>query len=215
MGIYVFETKVLFELLEASGDDFGGDIIPAAIDERRVMGYVFDGFWEDIGTIRRFYEVNLEMTVPDAPFDFYSAKRPIYTHARFLPATEVYGARLSSVLLADGSHIYKAQITNCVIGLRSWIGSDVVINDTVIMGADDYETDEQLAENRRLGRPDIGISAGSVIEGAIIDKNARIGHNVEIRHLPNRPDEEHDNWVARDGIVIVSKNAVIPDNTVI
>lgn len=215
MGIYVFETKVLDELLEASGDDFGGDIIPAAIDERRVVGYVFDGFWEDIGTIRRFYEVNLEMTAPDAPFDFYSAKRPIYTHARFLPATEVYGARLSSVLLADGSHIYKAQITNCVIGLRSHIGSDVVINDTVIMGADDYETDEELAENRRLGRPDIGIAAGSVIEGAIIDKNARIGHNVEIRYLPNRPDEEHDNWVSRDGIVIISKNAVIPDNTVI
>lgn len=215
MGIYVFETRVLFELLEAPGDDFGGEIIPTAIDERRVMGYVFDGFWEDIGTIRRFYEVNLEMTEPSAPFDFYSAKRPIYTHARFLPATEVYGARLSSVLLADGSHIYKAQISNCVIGLRSRIGSDVVINDTVIMGADYYETDEQLAENRRLERPHIGIAAGSVVEGAIIDKNARIGHNVEIRYLPNRPDEEHDNWVSRDGIVIIPKNAVIPDNTVI
>lgn len=215
MGIYVFATEVLFDLLAKEGDDFGRDIIPAAIQDRRVIGYVFDGYWEDIGTIRRFYEVNLEMVSPDAPFDFYSPDRPIYTHARFLPASEVYGARLHNVLLTDGCRVYDSSISNAVVGLRTTIGSNVIVQSAIIMGADYYETEAELAENRRLGRPDIGIGSGSIIKGAIVDKNARIGKNVKILALPNRPDGEGENWVARDGIVIVPKNAVIPDNTVI
>lgn len=215
MGIYVFATKLLFELLEAKGDDFGRDIIPAAIKNRRVMGYVFDGYWEDIGTIRRFYQVNLDMASPDAPFDFYSPDRPIYTHARFLPASEVHGAHLHNVLLTDGCRVYDATARDSVIGLRSIIGPEVTIRSTVMMGADYYETDEELADNKREDRPDIGIGAGSIIEQAIIDKNARIGRNVTIRAIPNRPDSEGDNWVARDGLIIVPKNAVIPDGTVI
>ena len=215
MGIYIFETKVLFELLDQEGDDFGKDIIPGSIDDRRVMGYVFDGYWEDIGTIRRFYQVNLDLASPDTPFDFYDRASPIYTHARFLPATEVYGARLHNVLLADGCHVFDASVSNSVVGLRSVIGSEVIIQATVMMGADFYETPEEKAENVRLGRPDIGIGPGSVIKEALIDKNARIGRNVKIRSIPNRQDEEHENWVARDGLVIVPKNAVIPDDTVI
>ena len=215
MGIYVFATDVLFELLQQKGDDFGKDIIPAAMADRRVMGYVFDGFWEDIGTISRFYEVNLQMTAPDAPFDFYTPERQIYTRARFLPASEVHGAHLKNVLLTDGCRIFDASIRHAVIGLRSIIGSEVTIRSSVIMGADFYETKREQAENQRIGQPDVGIGAGSVIERAIIDKNARIGRNVNIRSIPDRPDTDEDTWVSRDGIVIVPKNAIIPDGTVI
>ncbi|MFO7682828.1 MAG: glucose-1-phosphate adenylyltransferase [Chloroflexota bacterium] len=215
MGIYVFETSVLIDMLATEGDDFGRDIIPSAIANKKVVGYVFDGYWEDIGTIKRFYEVNLEMAMPDAPFDFYIAERPIYTHARFLPATEVHGAHLHNVLLTDGCRVYDASVSNCVVGLRSIIGPETVLQSTVMMGADFYETDGERKENVMLGRPDIGIGAGSVIHRSIIDKNARIGNNVHIRSIPNRPDMETENWVARDGIVIVPKGSVIPDGTVI
>jgi glucose-1-phosphate adenylyltransferase len=215
MGIYVFATEVLYELLDKSGDDFGRDLIPASMVDKRVMGYIFDGYWEDIGTIRRFYEVNLQMTSPDAPFDFYDAEHPIYTHARFLPASEVHGAHLDNVLLTDGCRIHNASISNSVVGLRSIIGAEAVIKSTVLMGADYYETDQDHKENRLKGIPDIGIGANSLIERAIVDKNARIGANVHIRDIPNRPDTEGDNWVARDGIIIVPKKAIIRDGTVI
>ena len=215
MGIYVFSTKLLFELLDSPGNDFGKDIIPAAIAQRRVMGYVYDGYWADIGTIRRFYEVNLEMAMPIPPFDLTNPRKPIYTHPRFLPPCEVYGATLDQVLLTDGCRVYDATITNSVLGLRSIIGSKSTIRDAVIMGADYYETEESRTENMQLGRPDVGIGEGSVIETALIDKNTRIGKNVQIRHLPDRPDETHENWAARDGIVVVPKSAVIPDDTVI
>jgi glucose-1-phosphate adenylyltransferase len=215
MGIYVFETKVLFELLENEGVDFGKHIIPAAMKTRQVMGYVFDGYWEDIGTIARFFKVNLDMAKRDAPFDFYDADRPIYTHARFLPASEVHESRLSDVLLTDGCRILKADISNAVVGLRSIIKDNVQMRDCILMGADHYETPEDLIHNRQLGIPDIGVGEGSIIRRALIDKNARIGKNVTIRAIDNRPDEDHPNWVSRDGIVIVPKNAIIPDDTVI
>jgi glucose-1-phosphate adenylyltransferase len=214
MGIYVFSTEILSDLLAAPGNDFGNDIIPKALSEHRVMGHVFDGYWADIGTIRRFYEVNLELAATQ-PFDLNIANQPVYTNARFLPPTELQGARLSKVLLAEGCNIADAEITNSVVGIRSIIGSQVVIRDSVMMGADHYETDEQRAENRRLARPDIGIGNGSVIESAILDKKARIGRNVHIRSLPDRPDCENDNWVVRDGLVVVPKSAIIPDDSVI
>ena len=215
MGIYVFATDVLLGLLELEGDDFGKDIIPASIETRRVMGYVFEGFWEDIGTIRRFYEVNLDMTRPDGHFDFYSPNKPIYTSARFLPASEVFGAQLDNVLLTDGCRVFDAMIRDSVIGLRCMIGKQVRISSSVLMGADFFETETDVAENVRLGRPNIGIGDGAVIEQAIIDKNARIGANVVIRGHDDRPDAEGDNWFVRDGIVIIPKNAVIPDGMVI
>lgn len=215
MGIYVFNTQVLMQLLEGDGDDFGRDVIPRAMQEKRLMGYVFEGFWEDIGTIRRFYEVNLAMAAPDAPFDFYSPRSPIYTRARFMPPSEVHDARLHHVLLTDGCRITEATISNAVIGIRSIIGPNSTVKSTVLMGSDFYEPQEVKEQNRQRGRPDIGIGAGSYIEQAIIDKNARIGAHVTIRALPNRPDEEHVNWVATDGIVVVPKGAVIPDGAVI
>jgi glucose-1-phosphate adenylyltransferase len=155
------------------------------------------------------------MALPDAPFDFYDAERPIYTHARFLPASEIHGAHLHNVLLPDGCRVYDATVSNSVIGLRSIIGKEAQIHSTVLMGADFYETEKEQTENRRLGRPNIGIGAGCEIHRAIIDKNARIGRNVHIRDLANRPDMEGENWVVRDGIVLVPKNATIPEGTVI
>jgi len=215
MGIYVFTTDLLFKVLKNKGDDFGKNIIPAVINDYKVMGFVYDDYWADIGTMRRFYEANLEMASPERPFDFYNPDRPIYSRARFLPATEVHGARLKHVLLADGCRILDAEITQSVIGLRCLINSQAIIRSSVIMGADYYETDTDIAENRQFNRPDIGIGKGTTIEAAIIDKNARIGSNVNIRHLPDRPDSEAENWVVRDGLVIVPKGSVITDNTVI
>jgi glucose-1-phosphate adenylyltransferase len=215
MGIYVFSTELLRELLEAPGDDFGKDVIPQALPERRVMGYIYDGYWADIGTLRRFYEVNLELASPSQPLELFSPHWPIYTHPRFLPPSELRRARIDGVLLADGCYIDDADITDAVIGLRSMVGHNVTIRSSVLMGADYYETDAQRAENRRLGRPDVGIGEGSTIECAIIDKNARIGRGVHIRDLPERPDFETEDWVASDGLVIVPKSACIPDDTVI
>lgn len=216
MGIYVFSFEVLYEILTQNpGDDFGKNIIPAAISTSRVMGYVFGGYWEDIGTMRRFYEVNLDMAAPLPNFNLYDPQRPIYTRPRFLPGSKVQGGSLHNVLLADGGRIQEATIRDSVIGLRSIIGDRTTIQRTVVMGADYYETAKELAENESLRRPNIGIGAGTVIEGAIIDKNARIGRQVIIRHFPDREDVEHDNWVSREGIVIVPKDAIIPDGTVI
>lgn len=215
MGIYVFNTDVLQEVLAEDLVDFGRDILPYSIEKRRVCGYVFDGFWEDIGTIRRFFEVNLRMAKANAPFDFYDDLAPIFTHARFLPGSEVQNSRLDEVLLADGCRIYDATVRESVVGLRSIIGAEANIQSSVLMGADFYETDQQRAENRKLERPDIGIGENAVIKGAIIDKNARIGKNVTIRYIPDRPEEETDNWVARDGIIIVPKSAIVPDGMVI
>ena len=215
MGIYVFSTRLLFELLETPGDDFGKQIIPAALPDRRVMGYVFDDFWADIGTIRRFYEVNLELVSPDPPFDLNAPHRPVYTRARFLPPCESYGSELDGALLGDGCRVYDSEVKNSVIGLRGIVGPDAVVESTVMMGADTYETDQDRAENARLGRPDMGIGEGATVECAILDKKARIGRGVHIRHLPDRPDHETENWAARDGLVIVPKSAVIPDGTII
>lgn len=215
MGIYVFNTNMLFDLLEGHGNDFGRDIIPQAMASRRLQGFIYEGYWEDIGTIQRFYQVNLDMAQPDASFNFYSAQAPIYTRPRFMPASEVNGTHLDNVLLTDGCRISQSIINNSVIGLRSIIKAGSQIDSAIIMGADSYESEEMLAENARKGIPDIGIGEGTKIAKAIIDKNTRIGRNVVIQDLPNRPDGEGPNWVARDGIIIVPKNAIIPDGTVI
>jgi glucose-1-phosphate adenylyltransferase len=215
MGIYVFRTDLLFEMLKSEGDDFGKHIIPGAISDFRVMGYVYDGYWADIGTIRAFYEVNLEMALPERPFDFYTPGKPVYSHPRFLPASEVQESQLHHTLLADGCRVIQTAVQDAIIGLRSLIGPNVLIRSSIVMGADYYETEDDRAKNRRLGRPDIGIAEGTIIENAILDKNARIGRHVHIRDLPDRIDSEAGNWVVRDGLVVIPKDAIIPDNTVI
>jgi glucose-1-phosphate adenylyltransferase len=217
MGIYIFRADVLREMLEKSdAEDFGKQIIPQAIQSRRVYGYLFDGYWEDIGTIRSFYEANLAMTLPNPPFDFYSPQRPIYSRPRFLPPSRADDCHLDNVALAEGCIIDKADIRESVIGLRGVVRADAHLTRTVMMGADFYETTERKAENRRLGIPDVGIGRGSRIEGAIIDKNACIGENVVIRYHEDEAEFiETENYTIRDGIVVIPKNAAIPDGTVI
>lgn len=217
MGIYAFRQDVLEPVLtESDAEDFGKQIIPAAIENLRVYAFPFEGYWADIGTIGAFYEANLALTLPDPPFDFYDPDCPIYTRPRFLPSSRTDGCSLKRTTLAEGCLIQDSDIRESVIGLRSIIGPNVRIMQTVMMGADFYETPERKAENRRLGRPDVGIGRGSIIERAIIDKNAHIGEQVVIQpHAPGEEMVEAENYIIRDGIVVVPKNAVIPDGTVI
>ncbi|OGO08720.1 MAG: glucose-1-phosphate adenylyltransferase [Chloroflexi bacterium RBG_13_66_10] len=212
MGIYLFKTRVLVDLLGADLDDFGSDVIPTAIRTHRVYGYSFGGYWEDIGTMRSFYEANLALAQPHPPFSFHDPVRPIYTHMRFLPGSRIYDVRLDRVLLADGCVVEGAEIRNSIIGLRSTVGDDVVIEDSVVMGADYYESEEQTADG---GVPPMGVGRGSRIRGAIIDKNARLGPNVRIEPFPRGTDIDHEAWTVRDGIVVVPKNAALPAGTVI
>jgi glucose-1-phosphate adenylyltransferase len=211
MGIYLFNTEVLIELLRENPhfDDFGGDIIPYAIHNCSVFGYDFDGYWRDIGTIRSFYEVNLDLTCQNPPFNFFDSVRPVYTHSRFLPGSVVEDSHLKDVLLADGCQIHQAEITHSVIGVRSVIAAGSKIKDSVLMGAD-YYVDE--ADTDR-GKPPIGIGPGCVIEGAIIDKNARLGAEISIRSFPPGTEITNENWVVQDGIVVIPKNVVLPNGT--
>ena len=208
MGIYLFKTEALIELLTKNPgfDDFGGDVIPNAIQSHSVYGYDFDGYWRDIGTIRSFYETNLDLATSDPAFNFYDTKNPIYTHSRILPGSTVEDSLLKDVLLAEGCRIQKSEITHSVIGVRSIISAGTVIKDSIIMGADYYSA-EKPAD------PPIGIGPNCHIEGAIIDKNARIGANVVIRPFPLGTDINTPDWTVQDGIVVVPKDAVIPPGT--
>ena len=183
MGIYLFKTKVLINLLESTtDDDFGGEVIPKAITSRDVFGFDFQGYWVDIGTIRSFYETNLALTRPDSPFNLHDPEHPIYTRPRHLPGSIIDGATLVNVVLADGCHICRADIRDSVVGLRSMIGDDVKMNAVVMMGSDYYD----LSGFPPTGGIPLGIGDGSHIEGAILDKNVRIGKGVEIRGFAAR-----------------------------
>jgi glucose-1-phosphate adenylyltransferase len=214
MGVYLFKTPVLLDVLEHSRDsDFGSEIIPQAICSHKVFGFDFDGYWEDIGTIRAFYETNLALTSPNAPFNFYDPRRPIYTHPRFLPGSIVHDSDLQNVLLSDGCKIHRARIRNSVVGLRSQIAEGVEIRNSVILGADFYDV---LGFEVPRGVP-LGVGPDSNIEGAILDKNTRIGAGVVIQPFPagTHMDGEGGNWYVREGVVIISKDAVIQPHTTI
>lgn len=213
MGIYVFRMEVLLEVLkhdysDHKMDDFGGDIIPSLIHSGgRVFGYNFEDYWRDIGTIRTFYETNLELTEDDPKFDFYDPENPIFTHPRFLPGSRINGCELQKTLIAEGCKINNSKIQHSIIGLRSQIGEGTVIKDTIVMGADWFGT-------LRNGAP-IGIGRNCRIEGAIIDKNASIGDNVVIRSFPEGEDIDRDFYYVREGVVIIPKHTTIPAGTVI
>lgn len=212
MGIYLFKTDVLMEILQKNkDDDFGGEVIPSAIKTHKVFGYDFEGYWEDIGTIRSFYDTNLALTQPDAPFNFFDPAQPIYSHPRFLPGSIVTNSIMENTLLAEGCRIINAEIRNSIIGLRSQICEGVKISDSILMGNDYFERDWK-GEGKKLP---LKIGQNCSIEGAIIDKNARLGENVVIRKFPRGTDLDGDQWVVRDGIVVIPKNAqVMPDTMV-
>lgn len=218
MGIYLFNIQTLIDLLEknTSFDDFGGDVIPHAIRTANVFGYDYTGYWEDIGTIRSFYETNLALTTPDSPFNLYDSEHPIYSHGRFLPGSIVEDSVLEHVLLAEGCRIRRAEIRHSVIGVRSIIQQDVVITDTVMMGADYYSKPGiQETNSPDQGYIPIGIGSGTHISGAIIDKNAQIGRDVTILPFPRGTELDLPYCVVRDGIVVVAKSTAIPDGTII
>jgi glucose-1-phosphate adenylyltransferase len=210
MGNYLFKTEVLIDLLESTtDDDFGGEVIPHALGSYRVHGYDFDGFWEDIGTIRSFYDTNLMLARPNPPFNLNEPQRPIFTRPRYLPGSIIDGATLHDVLLADGCHIQQAEIDGAIIGLRSQIANGVSIKNSILMGADYFDPP---GESPPGGVP-LGIGPGCQIEGAILDKNARLGAGVVIRPFPLGTELDEHDFIVRDGIVVIPKNTILPAGT--
>ncbi len=209
MGVYLFRASVLEHILEHHLEmlDFGRHIIPQSLRNYKVFAHVFNGFWEDIGTVRTYYEVHMQMAGPNPPFDLFTPEHIIYTHPRYLPGTRCEDVQIANSILCEGCRISKAKVADSVIGIRSQIRNGVTIERSVIMGADYLSEEEE-------DRPTVplGIGDGTTICQAIIDKNAHIGKNVVIRGSKKLADCDRDGYVVRDGIVIVLKNAVIPDN---
>jgi glucose-1-phosphate adenylyltransferase len=215
MGIYVFNRQLVRELLDNPLPDFGKHIIPHAINTHRVYSYIFQGYWEDIGTIRSFFEANLDLVSELPRFNFFDMGSPIYSRPRYLPGSKINGAQIDHAVISDGCIINQARITSSIVGLRTVVGSGTDLNRVVILGSDFYESQESVLMHECEGKPRIGIGANCKIENAIIDKNARIGNNVSISPA-GKPDKlDHELYYIRDGIVIIPKNAVIPHGTVI
>jgi glucose-1-phosphate adenylyltransferase len=220
MGIYIFKKDVLIKLLKESLEktDFGKEIIPDAAKDHNVQAYLFDGYWEDIGTIESFYDANLALTQqPLPPFSFYDEKSPIYTRARYLPPSKLLDCKISQSMIGEGCILKNCRIDHSVLGVRSRIESGSVIEDTLIMGADYYQAFAERHTNCENGEIPLGIGANTTIRRAIIDKNASIGCDVQIINKDNVQEAERESqgFFIRSGIVVVLKNAVIADGTII
>jgi glucose-1-phosphate adenylyltransferase len=215
MGIYVFNRAVIRDLLDNPLSDFGKHIIPHAINTHRVFACVYQGYWEDIGTIRSFFEANLDLVKELPRFNFFDMSSPIFSRPRYLPGSKINGADIDHALISDGCIINRAHISNTVVGLRTIIGEGTVLNRTVILGSDYYESLESVDRHETSGQPRVGIGAHCKIENAIIDKNARIGNNVVISPVGKPENLDQERYYIRDGIVIIPKDAVIPHGTVI
>ncbi len=220
MGIYVFKKEVLFKLLRESleSTDFGKEIIPDSAKDYNVQAYLFDDYWEDIGTIEAFYHANLTLTQqPQPPFSFYDEHAPIYTRARYLPPTKLLECQITESIIGEGCILKNCRIQHSVLGVRSRIESGCVIEESLLMGADFYQPSVERQCNMEKGDIPVGIGTDTLIRGAIIDKNACIGHDVKIINKDNVQEAERESqgFYIRSGIVVVLKNAVIPDGTVI
>lgn len=220
MGIYVFKKQVLIDLLKnnPSQDDFGKQILPQAIETNKIYSYLFPDYWEDIGTIEAFYKANMALVkYPNPSFSFYHPDSPIYTHQRFLPPCKLVNNEIIESMLCEGCVVERATIRRSIIGIRSIISEGAVIEDSLIMGSDFFKPYEKRIDEINEGKIPIGIGRNSVIRNAIVDKNARIGQNVRIinQNGVQVGGDEKDGFLIRDGIVVVMKNAVIQDNTII
>tara|TARA_Y100001933_G_scaffold194169_1_gene194189 strand:- start:1401 stop:2306 length:906 start_codon:yes stop_codon:yes gene_type:complete len=221
MGIYVFSRQTLFELLDGNTNhkDFGKEVIPESLARGdKLQSYVFDDYWEDIGTIGAFYEANLALTQqPKPPFSFYDEKFPIYTRPRYLPPSKLVDAQITNSIIGEGSILKSCSVHHCVLGVRSRLESDVVLQDTLVMGADFFESSEERAVLRERGGIPLGVGQGTTVKRAILDKNARIGSNVTIVNKDHveEADRAELGFYIRNGIVVVVKNASIPDGSVI
>jgi glucose-1-phosphate adenylyltransferase len=218
MGIYVFRLSSLLEMLaeRPAATDLVTEVCVPNLGRRSFFAYLFAGYWQDLGSIARYHAAHMALAGDEPPFDFHSPEGSIYTHMRDLPASQVCGARLEHCLVSDGCVIGAgAQLRRCVIGIRSRLGRDVVLRDSVLNGADSVETPAQRAENRRAGVPDLGVGDGTVIEGAIVDNGCRIGRGVRIRARAASADEDGPFHVVREGVVVLPRGTVVPDGTVI
>jgi len=215
MGIYVFNRDMLVKLLDNDHTDFGKHIIPTAIAKCRVFSHIFQGYWEDIGTIKAFFDANLDLVSELPRFNFFDMSAPIFSRPRFLPASKINGATIDHGLVGDGCIVNNATILNSLVGIRSIVGNGSRLDRVVMMGCDYYESNASIMENELLGRPRIGIGQNTRIEHAIIDKNARIGDNVVISPVGKEENFDHPLYHIRDGIVVIPKDGVIPHGTVI
>ena len=216
MGIYIFNAKAMEECLANDLTDFGKEVIPAAINKLKVNAYLFDGYWEDIGTIKNFYETNLELTALKPRFDFYDEQKPIYTHMRNLPPSKMNFSNMNQSIAAEGCIITNANISNSIVGIRTIIEAGSSLNGVVCMGADYYENEIQKAQNAEAKIPNIGIGRGAIIRGAIIDKNVRIGEGCRIGiDDVQRADGNFGHYHIIDGIIVIPKNTVLYPGTVI
>jgi glucose-1-phosphate adenylyltransferase len=219
MGIYVFKYDRLEQLLadDPAAVDFGKEIIPSAIKTGNVQAYMFDGYWEDIGTITAFYRANLDMTAKIPKFNMFDAEAPVFTRARYLPPSKIEESQITESILSDGCIVLGAAITNSVIGLRSRISKGVRVDSSFLMGADYYQTFEDMRDDVVANKPRVGIGEGTIINRAIVDKNARIGRNVRLVNEAGvvNADAPDGSYYIRDGIIIVPKNAVIKDETIV
>jgi glucose-1-phosphate adenylyltransferase len=215
MGIYVFNRQAITELLDNPLSDFGKHIIPHAIQTHRVFSYVYQGYWEDIGTIRSFFDANLDLVSELPRFNFFDMSSPIFSRPRFLPGSKINGAQIDHAVISDGCIINRARIRQTIVGLRTIIGDETELNRVVILGSDYYESQESVERHAHQGLPRVGIGAHCKIENAIIDKNARIGNNVTISPAGKPENVDHERYFIRDGVVVIPKDAVLPDGTVI
>lgn len=216
MGIYVFQRKFLVDLLTKSrAVDFGKELLPQSIEPYQVFSFPFDGYWEDVGTIRSFFEANLALTSAMPEFNFYDMQNPVYTHPRNLPASKLNNCDVHQSIIAEGCILNGADIKHSIIGVRSRIGGGTTVKHSIIMGADRYEILEELKENKKNKISDIGIGNHCTIINAIVDKDVRIGDNVSIINAHNLQEKDGENYYIRDGIIIIPKNSWIPDGTVI
>ncbi len=220
MGIYVFRKQVLIDLLRKNLDqtDFGKEIIPSSARDYNVQAYLFDGYWEDIGTMEAFYHANLALTMqPQPPFSFYHENAPIYTRSRYLPPSKLLDCHITQSIIGEGCILKNCQVHHSVIGLRQRVHEDCVIQDSLLMGADFYEPMSESSRHLTRSKIPMGIGEGTIVRKAIIDKNARIGRNVQIVNKENIEEAEREDlgFYIRSGIVVVLKNAIIPDGMVI
>ncbi len=210
MGIYVFSREVLRKALDNSMKDFGKEVIPALLGKSKLCSYIFEGYWEDIGTVRAFFETNLALAQPLPPFNFFDRDAPIYTHPRYLPASKINRCNIDHAVIGDGCLITDSTLKHCVISIRSILGENSNLEDVVMMGADFYQTEKEILADKAQGRPSIGVGRNCRIRGAIVDKNARIGDDVTLSP-EGKPDGDYAHEVViRDGILCVCKGATIP-----
>ena len=214
MGIYIFNRKLLFDILRTEfkdATDFGKEIMPQSIGRYKVASYQYTGYWTDIGNIRSFFEANIELTKDIPDFDMFDNNRTIYTRSRMLPPAKISGTTMEKVLVAEGSILSASRMERCVIGIRSRVGLGTAVVDTYMMGSDNYETLDEINDNKHKGIPPVGVGERCYIRNAILDKNVRIGNDVRINGGSHLDNKDHPLYCVKDGIVVIKKGAIIPD----